>query len=287
MKTLNSFTDSPDKLSARLKAREITKLLFIEDASDIDIEAIAVERGVIVVEGTLTGAEGRLTVLGSKGLITVKNNILELGKKRFIIAHELGHFELHRTKIPTISCSNMDFHEWHARKPFEVEANYFAAELLMPEHIFKGKTDGKALSKSLIELLSREFQTSLTATSIRFVTLRTEYALVCSEKLAIKWFVVGEEFPYKLNVLGKLHPSSIAYDFFKGDGLPNKFLRVTEDAWIDDYKFNTNDKVMEMAIALPSYNQVLSFIYVDSDDDNDYNRDDYYREIDGHLRFHK
>jgi len=278
---------NPDRLSAILKAREITQSLDIEDSSDIDIEAIAMERGAIVVEGSLKGAEGRLSILGSQALITVKKDIPEFGKKRFIMAHELGHFELHQTKFPTISCLESDLSEWGKNKPFEVEANYFAAELLMPEHIFKGKIDGKALSKSLIESLSKEFQTSLTATSIRFVTVHTEYALVCSEKAVIKWFVISEEFPYNLNVRGKLHPNSIAYNFFKGHGLPNKFLPVTADAWIDDYKFNTNDKVSEMAIALPAYSQVLSFIYVDSDEDNDYNRDDYYTELDGHLKFKK
>lgn len=276
----------PDKLSSILKAREIIRSLDIEDSPEIDIEAIAMERGAIVLEGSLKGAEGRLSILGLQALITVRSDIPEFGKKRFIMAHELGHFELHQTKFITVSCLDSDFSEWGKNKPLEVEANYFAAELLMPEHIFKGKTNGKALSKSLIESLSKEFQTSLTATSIRFVTLRSEYALVCSEKSVIKWFVIGEEFPYNLNVRGKLHPNSIAYDFLKGHSLPNKFLPVTVDAWIDDYKFNTNDKVMEMAIALPSYSQVLSFIYVDSDEDSDYDRDDYYKEIDGHLRFH-
>lgn len=275
----------PDKLTSVLKAREIIQALDIEDSSEIDVEAIAMERGAIVVEGSLKGADGRLSILGSQALITVKSNIPELGKKRFIMAHELGHFQLHQAKFPAVSCSDSDFSEWGKSKPLEVEANYFAAELLMPEHIFKRKTEGKELSKFLIESLSKEFQTSLTATSIRFVTLRPEYALVCSEKSVIKWFVIGGEFPYNLNVLGKLHPDSTAYDFFKGQYLPNTFLPVAMDAWIDDYRFNTNDKVMEMAIALPAYSQVLSFIYVDSDEDSDYDRDNYCKEINGELGF--
>lgn len=276
----------PDKLSSILKAREIIRALDIEDSSEIDIEAIAMERGAIVVEGCLKGAEGRLSILGSQALITVRSDIPESGKKRFIIAHELGHFELHQAKFPAVSCSASDFSEWSKNKPLEVEANYFAAELLIPEHIFKGKTEGKELSKSLIESLSKEFQTSLTATSIRFVTLRSEYALVCSEKSIIKWFVIGGEFPYNLNVVGKLHPDSTAYDFFKGQDLPNTFLPVTMDAWIDDHRFNTNNKVMEMAIALPAYNQALSFIYVDSDEDSDYDRDNYCKDLNGDLGFH-
>jgi Zn-dependent peptidase ImmA (M78 family) len=276
----------PDKLTSILKAREIIRSLDIEDSSEIDIEAIAMEKGAIVREGSLKGAEGRLSVLGPQALITVKSDIPEVGKKRFIIAHELGHFELHQAKFLTVSCLDSDFSEWGKNKAIEVEANYFAAELLMPEHIFKRKIEDKTLSKSMIEVLSKEFQTSLTATSIRFVTLRSEYALVCSEKSLIKWYVIGEEFPYNLNVRGQLHPNSVAYDFFKGHSLPDRFLPVSMDAWIDDFKFNINDKVMEMAIALPAYSQVLSFIYVESNEDSDYEKDDYYKELDGRLKFH-
>lgn len=268
MKMSDNFTEKPDKLSARLKAREIIKLLFIEKASDIDIESIAVERGVITDEGILKGAEGRLTVLGSNGLITVKNNILEHGKKRFIVAHELGHFELHRTKIPTISCSDTDFHEWHERKPLEVEANYFAAELLMPEDIFEEKIQGKLLTKDLINSLTKEFLTSLTATAIRFVTLRPEYALVCSEDSVIKWFVVnGEEFQYFLNTKGKVHSESLAYDFFKGEKLPDKFFPVSATAWIWDGRIRGSGQIKELAIGSRNYNQVLSFLYIDEESD--------------------
>lgn len=276
---------SPDKFSAAVKANEIINALNIEEASDIDIEAIAMERGAIVTEGYLKGAEGRLSILGSYGLITVKNNIPEFGKKRFIIAHELGHYELHRTKFLTVGCIDGDFSEWGKNKPFEVEANYFAAELLMPETIFKNKIKGKLLSKKLLESLCMEFQTSLTATSIRFVTLGSEYALVCSEGPVIKWFMIGDRFSYNLNVLGKLHPHSIAYDYFRGNILPDTFLSISSDVWVDDYRFNANDKVMEMAIPLPAYNQVLSFIYIDSAEDEDYEKDEYYKELDSYLRF--
>lgn len=257
-----------NKSSAILSAREIIKSLKIEDPSEIDIEAIAMERGAIVKEDYLHGAEGRLLILKSYGLITVKKDIPELGKKRFIIAHELGHFELHRLKIPIINCSDSDFSEWMQNKPQEVEANYFAAELIMPENIFIKKTKGKQLNKKLLDMLCNDFQTSLTATSIRFVILNKEYALICSENSLIKWFVIGDRFPYKLNVKGKLHPYSIASNYFKNKKVEHSFLSIPSETWIDDYMVKTRIEVMEMAVPLPTYNQVLSFIYVISDEDN-------------------
>jgi hypothetical protein len=52
----------------------------------------------------------------------------------------------------------------------EYEANLFAAELLiMPTQMFAPKTNGVTPSFDLIEQLSTEFQTTLTATAVQFV----------------------------------------------------------------------------------------------------------------------
>ena len=82
-----------------------------------------------------------------------------------------------------------------------------------------------------------------------------------------------------------MHPDSIAYDFFNGGSLHNKFFPVSPDAWIDDHRFTINDKIMEMAIPLPIYNQVLSFLCIDIDEENDYVKDDYCKELDGYPKF--
>lgn len=273
-----------DLFSAKLKAREIIKSLCIEDASDLDIEAIAMERGAIVKEGILKGAEGRLSSLGTYGLITVKSDIPELGRKRFVIAHELGHFELHRRKAMTFSCSDTDFNEWLKTTSLEVEANHFAAELLMPESLFKKKIDSADLSIKLLQELKKEFQTSLTATCIRMINFMPEYALVCSENGKIKWFFLNkEEFPYHLHLRGNLHPESYAYGFFHDEDLPCKFIEVSPEVWIDDYRYKGSSKVMEMSIGNKTYNQVLSFIYINDTGEDE--EDEYYKELDGSPRF--
>ena len=46
-------------------------------------------------------------------------------KRRFTIAHEIGHM------LMNTSCSNLE-ESLHENKPAEIEANQFAAELLMP-----------------------------------------------------------------------------------------------------------------------------------------------------------
>lgn len=252
----------PDKRAAVHKAKEVIRELAIEEPSHIIIEDIAYKRGVIVNEARMDGADGRLAILNGQGLITVRENIPEDGRKRFVVAHELGHYELHRERIPLISCSEDDFLKWNAdNQHLEVEANHFAVELLMPEDMFKKAVSDKELSLGLLDFLYKTFAVSLTAAAIRFATLRPEYALVCSSSERIKWFVVDREwFPLYLNISGKVHPESMAYEHFLGRSVPQKFCSVEPEAWTN---WKVRGKLTEFAIPLGHYNEVLSFLYVE------------------------
>lgn len=256
---------NPDQLMPVLKAREIIKELCIEEASHIDIESIAFTRGAIVKEEAMNGADGRLAALEASGLITVREDIPERGKKRFVIAHELGHFELHRKEVPSITCTDAAFREWSLRNPREMEANYFAAEILMPEEIFKRSMAGKDLKPALFRRIYEEFSTSLTATAIRIATLRPEYALICSSLKGIQWFVINSDhFPVFLNTIGPVHKDSLAYDCFHGNDIPEGFFPVDSHAWVES-GWQVKGKLKEYAIHLKKYNQVLSFLYVEED----------------------
>jgi Zn-dependent peptidase ImmA (M78 family) len=257
---------SVDRLKAIHRAKEIVDILNIERASHIDIEAIAMHRGAIVTEGPLKGADGRLAVVKDEALITVRESIKEKSKKRFVMAHEIGHYEMHRGEAFTKSCTESDFYNWTKGNPLEIEANYFASELLMPEELFNKIIEGHDISLALIKQLSNEFKTSWTAAAIRFVTLRPEYALICSEQSIIKWFVVNSEyFPYFINTEGKVHPESLAYDYFQGERVSTKLMRVAPMAWLNETSIKRTMK--ELVISLGSYNQALSIIYIEEWDD--------------------
>jgi Zn-dependent peptidase ImmA (M78 family) len=255
----NSF----DQFMPILKAREIIRELCIEEASHIDIEAIALARGAIVKEEAMSGADGRLAALEAAAFITVREDIPERGKKRFVIAHELGHFELHRKDIPSIACTDAAFREWSLRNPREREANYFAAEILMPEDIFKKSMAGQDLKPILLQSLCKEYDMSLTATAIRIATLRPEYALICSSRKGIQWFVVNSEhFPVFLNIRGPVHKDSLAFDCFQGAEVPEGFFPVEPHAWAES-SWQVHGKLKEYAIYQKKYDQVLSFLYIE------------------------
>lgn len=254
--------ETPDKGKALNRAKEIVKELSIEEPAHIDLEAIAFQLGAIIKQESMRGADGRLATLGSRGLITVREDIPEDGRKRFVMAHEIGHYELHREKFSLISCSEEDFYKWNAdNQHLEVEANHFASELLMPEDMFKKRVAGRALNSALLEYFLGTFSVSLTAVAIRFVTLRPEYALICSSSDRIKWFVIDTKWcPIYLNIKGKVHPESIAYEYFQGNSLPKDFCTIDSAAWTDR---KIRGKLKEFAISLGRYDQVLSFLEVE------------------------
>ena len=89
--------------------------------------------GFIVVE------EGRKEIMGIKTdkLIGV-NSDRSLAWKRFIIAHELGHYVLH---FKEKNLKGLYAHRDHkrGRDELENEADFFAANLLMPRESFENK----------------------------------------------------------------------------------------------------------------------------------------------------
>lgn len=65
------------------------------------------------------------------GLIYINSN-LEKREQRVVCSHELGHAVLH-TKMNLVF---LEKHTLYSKNPFEIEANKFAAELLLPDNVF-------------------------------------------------------------------------------------------------------------------------------------------------------
>ncbi|MDR1754832.1 MAG: ImmA/IrrE family metallo-endopeptidase [Eubacterium sp.] len=102
---------------------------------------------------------------------TLKGNT---GKHNFTFAHELGHYFLNhppsilRDGQSVIRCSAEDIED--AQKPREVEANKFAAELLMPEDRFRFDMVGAEIDFPLIRGLSNRYMVSKLACIIRILS---------------------------------------------------------------------------------------------------------------------
>lgn len=154
-----------DKSMIESKAIDILNKVQLSDETDaIDVIKIARELGFVVgnagleddVDGFIIVEKGKREILGQKTdrLIGV-NASKELAWKRFIVAHEIGHYILHYDENIN---NGMYAHREHkkGKNNEENEADYFAANLLMPRKKFKERVDelkNKGLNKEEIILL--------------------------------------------------------------------------------------------------------------------------------------
>src|SRR6187551_2686005 len=109
-------------------AEKLISELHIKDKSDLlKLEEIAWSRGVLVNYADLEGSEARLvTAKGKGGVITISTAIENRHRKRFSIAHELGHFEIHKGNLGLSLCTAQDIGAEHGRQitnDLENEAN--------------------------------------------------------------------------------------------------------------------------------------------------------------------
>lgn len=58
-------------------------------------------------------------------------------RQRFSMAHEFAHYQLHRGKLEALAEGERILHRSDERNTIEYQANCFAAEILMPERMFK------------------------------------------------------------------------------------------------------------------------------------------------------
>lgn len=85
-------------------------------------------------------------------------------RQRFTAAHELGHFVLHRDSVGERNEDNYLLRSENMSNRQEVEANKFAASLLMPMDLIQGEMNR---GNSSVSGLANTFGVSPTAMSIR------------------------------------------------------------------------------------------------------------------------
>jgi len=120
---------------------------------------------------------GQLVHQSNKFYIVLNTSQLsksEIGRVRFTIAHELGHYfiDAHRNKLKKgVSLSyNGDVNEAENKK-IDTEANKFAANLLMPSNHFVEQANKIEPGLGGILKLKKKFETSIESTTSRYIDL--------------------------------------------------------------------------------------------------------------------
>ncbi|MBK7143598.1 MAG: ImmA/IrrE family metallo-endopeptidase [bacterium] len=250
---------------AKRAAQEIVDRLYITKPDQLDLVAIAATLGVYSREDILVGSEARIQIGRKSALVTIKSDIAEEGKKRFGLAHELGHYVLHRDKAQSRRCTEEDFLTWYRSTSDEPQANVFAAELLMPQKLFHPACSACRLNFESIAALSETFKTSLTATAIRYVELSSQpCALVSSRSGKIAWSCSSDSFHHVIISFGtNCESSSYAGEYFS-DGIrpTGKPRSVPPIVWLETPDLVRGYRLYEDAICMPRYECVLTLLWI-------------------------
>lgn len=117
---------------------------------------------------------------GGEWGIVYNNAIISPGRINFTLAHELGHYLLHRHLSSSgIQCSNRAMLDWRsALGAIEAEANTFASFLLMPLDDFRVQIRGQVVSLDLMRHLSDRYEVSITAAILKWLSITDKRAMI-------------------------------------------------------------------------------------------------------------
>ena len=130
--------------------------------------------------GAFEGALARVPNSKDEWGIAYSTAIKSPGRINFTLAHEFGHYLLHRSElVDGIKCKREDMFRWdseHGQR--EAEANEFASYLLMPRNLFEVEMQEGDLSLHLLQHVADHFNVSLTAAILKWLSFTTERAML-------------------------------------------------------------------------------------------------------------
>jgi Zn-dependent peptidase ImmA (M78 family) len=146
----------------------------------VDVRLIAEKEGVKVIFENLEDEISGVLVVNRNGDTSIGvNKLHHPNRQRFTLAHELAHWKLHPNE-PTVHVDESMLYfrgegMYPPSQPGEVEANYFAANLLMPETFLRrdlSKVRLSALDDAQMRTLAQRYGVSAQALTIRLMDLR-------------------------------------------------------------------------------------------------------------------
>ena len=247
---------------ARQAACALVKRFGVMAPEHIVVEVFAARLGAKVIVGPLEGAVAQLVRAGDDVHILVSERVTDVCAVRFSIAHELGHFVLgHPSRPPSELCAGVRAKPGAKdERNFELEANAFAGELLMPSHLVRKHCEVSPVDMAIPRRIAAEYNVSILASAIRFAELASERcAAVFSARREVVWSAPSPTFTAEIPRGKRIDPESVAWDFFANGRLDDRAQPVPADAWFDSSR---EADIIEHSIASPQHGTVLSLLWV-------------------------
>lgn len=241
-------------------------------ALPIDPFAIARNRKIDVraKPSSNAGVSGMLIRLGNSFAIGYATHIDNIRFQRFSVSHELGHYFLPGHIDAVLADSAV--HESHAgftsSNRYEIEADHFAAGLLMPSQLFIPALRRAGTGLAAIESLADSCNTSLIATAIRLIECTNDpIAIVVSTGNKIDYCCMSDAFKEINGItwLRKSQPVPRTSATFQFNTDPTKIQRSARSQGSSDlqewFSSDRSIEIMEDVVGLGSYGKTLTILY--------------------------
>lgn len=241
----------------------------LQDLRGINIEDLISLKGIFYEEVNINSCQASIVSSKNYSKITVDSKITYQNQKRFAIAHELGHYMLHRKANQYFSDDEKAFYKYHQTGNQESEANEFAAELLMPVNRFKEYTSDKAFHIDLIKETANYFETRITSTSIKYSVYGHEpIAVIFTQEGVIKWSSTNDSFPFSFLRNGLPVPQYSSVNDYYHSGIKHDkkciidaFNWFYEDFEIDKFQ---KAKLYEQNFYIESIKSAIVYLWIKS-----------------------
>jgi hypothetical protein len=216
-----------------------------------------------ITHGSITGAEAHLVRVGDCGTITISDLLVDRGAQRFAIAHELGHWQMHRASSQVFFCTDSDLREYR-HSGAELEANTFASELLMPKAMIDPRLLSTEPSWEIIKQLSERFEVAPITAAVRYTDLTKQPVMaVFSDCRNVKWW--RENRPRMdglwLESQQPLATDTLAYHHSL-DGVAVPILnQVPWDAWFPHCQRDEDEELFELVATVDQRGTVMSLLW--------------------------
>lgn len=251
-----------DLFLAETKAHTLLLKYCIEKPG-YDIVALARVMGLEVIFGGLEKVDAWLLRRDDgTGVIRVSDTIPDANRRRFSIAHEIGHWILHEGRSQGYLCTAKDLRDY-AKSPEEAEANIFAAALLIPRMFIKSQMLSGDPTFKCAKKLANTCQTSLTSASRRLVELsKKRVILVCCFNYKITWSIPSTGAKNLWLDRTNLPVKSLTKASFDAKETINTFKPQPPSIWFPSIDFHRDEELFEEVMYAKNIDMTLTLLWL-------------------------
>ena len=263
--------------NGHIHAQKLLSNCGLDEITNLPMDLFVAGLDAILIEEPLANCDGKIVFGNTKAVIKVNSQIQFTERKRFVVAHEVGHLVMHKNiQLPDDTFANFNIIAGMEKAlksgKQELEANEFASELLMPEQLFLKESSRKPFTPLLIKQLAERFKTSLTATIFRYLQFDLHpICLIFIENGKVRYWKKSDGLKVWLGDYTRLAPpsDSVATEYIQGDyafiyKLEEKAQKIKKSTWFNLNQYNDEDTdFYEYCIPTKRYKTILSIIWED------------------------